>query len=156
MTLFVSLGESVEAIVLRLMSRAPIFTDTPVISPTLGVVTYPFRMTQNSEAEIETPLAPRQWRVCQQSHLDPGDMLLGVRIAGHSTKPLSALQLIQGTGAHKACQSRCKDFGYARLEIPLRNVLNRIVGSATNAPAEAAPAIERRGAARGRIARKGK
>jgi hypothetical protein len=120
--LFVEQGCSVEARVLRLMSRSPIFFATPLKDEHLGV-TYPFRMTQNCEAEVEVELDPKKHVKSVASALNLKDLIRGTRIAGISAKAMKAASLIQGTENHRAREARTREFGFAKIDIPLRNIL---------------------------------
>lgn len=125
MTSFTLPGAAIAGGSLRLQSRKPVLITIPKRHPTLGL-TYPFNLQQNSEAEINAELNPKICPIDQNAALNLGDMLLATRISGFSTKPLPAFQLIQATGAHKGMEAKCTKFGYAKIDIALRTVLERL------------------------------
>jgi hypothetical protein len=124
MTLLTKQGASIAGRILRLLSRKPVSIPVPRNDPTLGR-TYPFRLTQNSEAEITAELAPKACNHDAAAALSLGDMVRAATISGFSTKPLPKFELVQGTGNHKGSAASCKEFGYARIDTPLRNVLEK-------------------------------
>lgn len=129
MTLLTTQGAAIAGRVLRLLSRKPVSITIPKNDPVLGLV-HPFRLTQNSEAEITAELEPKSCSYNPAAALDLGDMLRAATISGFSKKPLPKFALVQGTGAHKGSQANCRDFGHAIIDVPLRNVLERKVAPA--------------------------
>lgn len=122
MPTFTALGASIEGQALRLQSRSPIQPLAPVVHESLGSL-FQFRMTQSSEAEVTAELDPLRWVYCETSALRLGDMLRAARISGVCKKPLGRARLIQGSSAHKAMQCESSSYSHARIDVPLRNVL---------------------------------
>jgi hypothetical protein len=121
MNLIYTQGASVEGRILRLMSRDPIATPMPIRDPAIGLK-YTFRLTQDSEAEIEGECDPKVCTHCPKSTLTRGDTLRASRISGFSTSPIGKAAVVQGSQNHRASQARCHN-GYAQIDIPLRNIL---------------------------------
>lgn len=122
MTIFYATGNSVEGRSLRLLSRDPIRTGRPTAHSTLKRA-YPFWLSQNSEAEITQELSPKTAIHSPTSALNLGDMLRAGRISGITENPLGASQLVQATGNHRSNHVNTNGFGFAKIEIPVRNVL---------------------------------
>jgi hypothetical protein len=128
MTLLTMQGAAVAGRTLRLLSRKPASMPIPRKDPVLGT-TYPFRLQQNSEAEITAELVPKACDHNPEAALNLGDMLRAATISGFSTKPLPKFALVQGTNNHKGSETNCREFGHAVIDIPIRNVLQRKPGA---------------------------
>jgi hypothetical protein len=86
-----------------------------------------FRLMIESDARIDIAL-PAGVSHCKAAGLKAatsirvGDRLQGGRISGYSGTQLE-FEVFQRTGGHKGSQAWTRNWGYARIDIPLRQVL---------------------------------
>lgn len=119
----VSLGSSLEAVCLSLKTRK-FYPQPPYRHELLGRLVYPFKLGMRSEATIDEAYPSEHSFLDASSFRDEGDQLLGETLSGFSSKSIRP-EVNHGSGTHKATFAKAKAGSYAKVDIPVREIIER-------------------------------
>lgn len=119
------LGASLEAAKMSFQCRK--FTPRPPRKcKELNAIVYAFKLSIHGTARIDKELSPKKCRLNKASSLDVGDTLEAQVISGITTKMWSGPDVAPATGSHKGSFITTRDYGYAIIEIPVRELLTMV------------------------------
>lgn len=114
-------GNSLEAVCLSLKTRK-FYPQPPYRHETLGKLVYPFKLGIRSEAIIEEAYPSGHAYFDQSSSREEGDQLQGETLSGFSSKSIRP-EVNHGSGTHKATFAKARAGSYARIDIPVREII---------------------------------
>lgn len=117
----VLLGSSLEAVCLSLKTRK-FYPQPPYRHETLGKIVYPFKLGVRSEATIDESYPSGHVFFDQHSARNEGDQLVGETLSGFSSKSIRP-EVDHGSGTHKATFAKAKAGSYAKIDIPVREII---------------------------------
>ena len=118
------IGSSIEGSQLELSTRK-FYPVLPIWNSVLGAMVYGFRLQVYGVGTIIEELSPKKPVIKANSMLSIDDQIRGERVVGFSSKPLSNPRVYHATGRHRATAIIAKKFGFAKIEIGVRHLLQR-------------------------------
>jgi hypothetical protein len=122
--IFTELGESVEGLAFFMQCRQ-FYLQPPYRHPGLNKMVYRFRLGIFGEVTIEKALINTSFLENKASKLQAGDAIHGESISGFALHRPSSGMLGQASSAHKGTFIRTRGHSHARIDVPLRAILEK-------------------------------
>jgi hypothetical protein len=118
------LGSCVEGLAFWMQCRQ-FYLHTPYRHPKLNKMVYRFKLGIFGKVTITTGLPARNLQIDRASNWKSGDGIQGESISGFTAGRIPHGKLKPATSSHKATFIPTSDHSYARIDVPLRALLQK-------------------------------